>query len=27
MTFCPQREKGAIQMITPFPMRGAFRRE
>jgi hypothetical protein len=27
MTFCPQREKGAIQMITPFPMRGSFHRE
>jgi hypothetical protein len=26
MTFCPQREKGAIQIVTPFPMRGSFHR-
>jgi formate hydrogenlyase subunit 6/NADH:ubiquinone oxidoreductase subunit I len=26
MTFCPQLEKGAIQIVTPFPMRGGFRR-
>ena len=25
MTFCPRLEKGAIQIVTPFPMRGAFR--
>jgi formate hydrogenlyase subunit 6/NADH:ubiquinone oxidoreductase subunit I len=25
MTFCPQLEKGAIQIVTPFPMRGGFR--
>jgi hypothetical protein len=26
MTFCPQLEKRAIQIVTPFPMRGGFRR-
>jgi len=26
ITHCPQNEKGAIQIVTPFPMRGAFRK-
>lgn len=25
VTHCPQGEKGAIEFVTPFPMRGAFR--
>jgi NAD-dependent dihydropyrimidine dehydrogenase PreA subunit len=24
ISFCPQKEKGAIEMVTPFPMRGGF---
>jgi NAD-dependent dihydropyrimidine dehydrogenase PreA subunit len=26
VTHCPNRDKGAIRIVTPFPMRGSFRR-
>jgi hypothetical protein len=26
VSFCPQKEKGAIEIVTPFPMRGGFHR-
>jgi formate hydrogenlyase subunit 6/NADH:ubiquinone oxidoreductase subunit I len=25
VTLCPQREKGAIRIVTPFQMRGGFK--
>jgi ferredoxin len=27
VTFCPHSEKGAIQIVTPFPLRGAYRKD
>jgi len=27
VTFCPQAEKGAIRIVTPFQMRGSFKKE
>jgi NAD-dependent dihydropyrimidine dehydrogenase PreA subunit len=26
ITHCPHKDKGAIQIVTPFPMRGSFKR-
>jgi NAD-dependent dihydropyrimidine dehydrogenase PreA subunit len=26
ISHCPHKNKGAIQMVTPFPMRGSFKR-
>ncbi|MGD9239674.1 MAG: 4Fe-4S binding protein [Desulfobacterales bacterium] len=26
ITHCPHKNEGAIQMMTPFPMRGSFKR-
>ena len=26
ITHCPHKDKEAIQMVTPFPMRGSFKR-
>jgi hypothetical protein len=27
VTLCPQAEKGAITIVTPFQMRGSFKKE
>ena len=26
VSFCPRKDEGAVEIVTPFPMRGGFKR-